>query len=47
MCSDTRCNSCRSGRAAGTCGSKLSFEDQIRLYEEMNANDPLFRKKRK
>ncbi len=45
MCSDTRCNSCRGGGASGKCGPKLSFDEQIRLYEEVNANDPLFRKK--
>lgn len=44
MCSDSRCNACRSEKG---CSKKLSFSEQIRLYEEMNAKDPLIRKRSK
>ncbi|MHC1725077.1 MAG: hypothetical protein AB9866_03490 [Syntrophobacteraceae bacterium] len=45
LCSDSRCHSCRSQKAEGDC-PKLSLSEQIRLYDEINANDPAFRKKR-
>lgn len=45
LCSDSRCHSCRSQKTRGDC-PKLSLSEQIRLYDEINANDPAFRKKR-
>ena len=44
LCSDARCNCCRSAKTAGSC-SKMSLSEQIRLYDEINANDPLLTKK--
>ncbi len=44
LCSDSRCNSCRGGGKSEPC-RKMSFSEQIRLYETVNANDPLLRKK--
>lgn len=46
LCSDARCNCCRSAKTSGIC-SKMSFSEQIRLYEQTNANDPLLAKRRK
>ncbi len=46
FCGDSRCNACRSGKTKGNC-TKLSFSEQIRLYDEVNAKDPLLRKRSK
>ncbi len=46
LCSDSRCNACRGGKKKGTC-NKLSFSEQIRLYEELNSKDPILRKRYK
>ncbi len=44
LCSDARCNCCRSAKTKGSC-PKMSLSEQIRLYDEINANDPLLTKK--
>lgn len=48
ICSDSRCSACRKGRGSQTiCSKKMSFSEQIRLYDEINAKDPLLGKKHK
>ncbi len=48
ICSDARCSSCRKERESQTiCSKKMSFSEQIRLYNEINAKDPLLGKKHK
>ena len=44
LCSDARCHSCRNEKPAGRC-PKMSFSEQIRLYNEINAKDPALKKK--
>lgn len=46
LCSDARCNSCLSTKHSGSC-PKLSLAEQIRLYDEINVNDPILRKRRR
>ena len=43
LCSDSRCNCCRSAKTTGKC-PKMSLSEQIRLYDEINANDPHLKK---
>ncbi|MDY6852406.1 MAG: hypothetical protein SV487_10090 [Thermodesulfobacteriota bacterium] len=38
LCSDSRCHACRSGQANPP---RLSFAEQIDLYERRNHGDPL------
>lgn len=44
LCSDSRCNCCRSAKTPGSC-PKMSFSEQIRLYDQINANDSFLRKR--
>jgi hypothetical protein len=44
LCSDSRCNCCRSAKPPGSC-PKMSFSEQIRLYDQINANDSFLRKR--
>lgn len=44
FCSDSRCNCCQRSKTAGS-SSKMSISEQIRLYDEINANDPLLKKR--
>ncbi len=44
FCSDSRCNCCRSAKTPGSC-SKMSFAEQIRLYDQINSKDPLLGKR--
>ncbi len=48
ICSDSRCNACRNESGSKTdCSKKMSISEQIRLYNEINAKDPLLGKKHK
>jgi len=44
LCSDSRCNCCRSAQTPGSC-PKMSFSEQIRLYDQINVNDPFLKKR--
>jgi hypothetical protein len=44
FCSDSRCRCCRSAKT-GESRSKMSISEQIRLFDELNAKDPFFRKR--
>ena len=44
LCSDARCHCCRGEKKAARC-PKMSFSEQIRLYNELNAKDPVLRKR--
>ncbi len=44
LCSDSRCNSCRTARAAANRPG-MSISEQILMYDKINANDPFLRKK--
>jgi hypothetical protein len=46
FCSDSRCRCCRSAKTGKSC-SKISIAEQIRLFDELNANDPFLRKRKK
>lgn len=41
VCSDARCHACRGGRSGRPEGNekKLSVEEQLRLYDEINCGD--------
>lgn len=47
LCSDSRCHACRSEKSGGGCFRKMSFSEQICLYDEVNLNDPFIGKKSK
>jgi len=40
MCSDARCNACRTAPGTKDHGKKLSTKEQIRLFEAINRNPP-------
>lgn len=44
LCSDSRCSSCLRDRESEQDSKKLSFSEQIRLYNEINSKDPLLGK---
>jgi hypothetical protein len=44
LCSDSRCNCCRSAKTPRS-SPKMSFSEQIRLYEQTNVNDPFLKKR--
>ncbi len=47
LCSDARCQSCLSGTGDSDdgCSRKMSFSEQIQLYDRINEEDPLIGKK--
>ncbi|MEN6439407.1 MAG: hypothetical protein ABFD97_12605 [Syntrophobacter sp.] len=47
FCSDARCQSCLSGAGDSNngCSKKMSFSEQIQLYDRINKEDPFIGKR--